>query len=148
MNEMLESNKGESPFSGLIIAVLVVVGIAIAGGLAITQTSIGYNVTAGNNTSYTQIADSSSTIIRITNQTAQNYFGNKTSTTQATAIDRLYATGYSSIIILGSTPAVFTTVVDSVGTALGIDRVFTVLIITGILAIIIGIALWLSLGRR
>lgn len=148
MKPLNESNRGDSPFSGIIIACLVVIAIAICGGVIIGGTSASYNATVVDNSSYVNIASKASDIVGVTNQTSSNFFGNKTSTTQQTAVDRMVGTAYSSIVILGSVPDVFTTVIDSVGGVLGLDSSLTSLLLAGVIAIIVGIAIWLAVGRR
>lgn len=141
------NRKGDSPFSGIIIAALIIGAAVIGGGLFITGVGGSYNVT-NNDTSYQSISNSTQDIVQITNQTAVSFFGNKTSTSTPTAVDRMIGTAYGSILVLGSVPKVYVTTADVIGHGMGIDTSYSILLITGIVAVIIGIAIWLAVGRR
>ena len=136
----------ESPFSSLIIAALVLAAAALAIGTIITDSSATYEQD-GNTTIFTNITESGRGITTITNATANNFYGNKTTTTTTTAIDRMVGAAYGSMLVVGETPTVFINIVENVSGGIGLPG-YSTFIIGAILAIIVGIALWLAVGRR
>ena len=136
----------DSPFSSIIITVLVIGAAALAMGTMIIGTANSYNATV-NSTVFSNLTAAGNTMVGITNQSSNNFFGNKTSTTQLTAVDRMIGTAYSTILVIGNIPGVFVGIVDTLMTAVGLPG-YGNFVIAAILAIIIGIAIYLAVGRR
>lgn len=134
-----------SAFSNIVIAALIVAALALAIGSTINETSVTYNVNI-NSSSFTNISNTGNQIIGVTNTTANNFFGNQTSTTGSSSIDRMVSGAYGTILIVGQVPDVYVNSVESVSNGIGIAN-YTPFVIAGIVAIIIGVGIYLAVGR-
>lgn len=136
----------ESPFSGIIIGVLVIAALSFAIGSIIDDAGQTYGQEA-NDTVFANITASGRTITATVNETQNNFFGNKTTNTQQSAVDRLVGTAYGTILVMKDVPVVFVNIVSNSTTGIGISG-YTAFIIGAVIAIIVGIAIWLAVGRR
>lgn len=134
-----------SAFSGIIIAALLVAGLALAIGVVIEDTATTYNVSI-NATQFSNITSTGREIVSITNVTANNFFGNQTTTTGSSSIDRMISGAYGTILTIGEVPGVFTSSVSAVFSGIGLTG-YENFVVAGILAIIIGIGIYLAVGR-
>lgn len=140
------NNAGELNFAGILIVCLVVGAMALGIGFMLSDGSTSYSVT-NNDTVFSNITSSARVVTSISNNTANSFFGNKTTATQQTAFDRMIGTSYGSILVIGSIPGVFINIVGASFSGIGLSG-YDVFLIAAILAIIIGIVLFLTIGRR
>lgn len=140
------NNAGELNFASILIVCLVVGAMALGIGFMLSDGSTSYSVT-NNDTVFSNITSSARVVTSISNNTANSFFGNKTTATQQTAFDRMIGTSYGSILVIGSIPGVFINIVGASFSGIGLSG-YDVFLIAAILAIIIGIVLFLTIGRR
>lgn len=136
----------DSPFSSIIIAGLVIGALALSVGFILDDSASTYNKTVDSQV-FTNITSSARGLTVIANDTASSFYGNKTSTSQSSAIDRFVSSAYGSIQVIGEIPDVFVNIVESATAGIGLAG-YGEFIIAGVVVLIIGIALYLAVGRR
>lgn len=140
-----EQAQIRAAFASIVAAALIVAALAFAIEASIDDIAVTYNASI-NQSTFVNISNTGNSIVGITNSTANNFFGNQTSTSGTSVIDRTISSAYGSILIIGQVPSVFVTSVTAIFSGIGLTG-YEKLVIAFITATIVGIGLYLAFGR-
>jgi len=137
-----------SAINDLVVPMIVVVLLAVSFAYVVTGFGESYEVSV-DDYGYEQIANKSADISYASQQMTDAIVGNnQTQTNVLTSVERLSTGAYNSILVFSSVPGLYKTILDSISYSVGIPSAITNIVFWSIGFIIVGVMLYLILGRR
>jgi hypothetical protein len=145
---MFRNNRKGQELMGIFLPMIVICILGVALAIIVSDVGPRYNVSY-DDSSYSRIVNQSGAINRISDQSANSLMGEDNQRSNVlTSTERLITGAYNSILVLGSIPGIYMSLIGVVADTLGIPSAIINLVIAGILFSIVGVVMYLALGRR
>lgn len=145
---MISSRKAQvNAINNLVMPMIIVVILGVAFAYVITGFGTNYDVSV-DDYGYEQIANRSADISIASERMTDAIVGtNQSQTNVLTSVERLSTGAYNSILVFSEVPGLYKTIIDSVSYSLGIPSAITNIVFWSIGFSIVGVLLYLILGR-